>query len=165
MAKGIFQSSYKVVDSNFNLIMGERVKVGDKLKSIDTTTRELVDVEVKKIISAQSLPSIYIETYEPRVGFVLAKGFSFHEDGFNQLVSHDSTLSSSNYNVITQQWFQGIPVLAHCITENNARGIRPLDNYSDPNQEAIFISWELVSGENIFITPDDQRLEPFSINI
>ena len=165
MDRGLFQGRYKVVDSNYNLIVAEKVVVGDKLKSIDTTTYELVDVEVKRIISSQSLSSVYVETFEPKVGFVLAKGFSFHEDGFGQLVSHDPIMSSSRFDTVVMGWDPSVPSLVHIITENNIRGISRLDTYSDPDKEADFINFELVSGDNIFITPDDQKLEPFSIHI
>lgn len=166
MARAVVQPNYKVVTSdNFTLVTAETIRAGDSLKSWDIENRVFTDVEVASIgPSNPSYPSIYIELFDEDTGFLVPEGACHFEDGHNQWVSHDPVKTNELYGVTPMLWHPSVQAIAQSISEDNDPTLILFDTWSE-SDPTNFMTIELVSGNNIFFTPNDQVMPPVSFYI
>ena len=166
MARAVVQPNYKVVTSdNFSLVTAENIKAGDSLKSWDIENRVFTDVEVAKVnINVDRLSAIYIEVFDVDTGFLVPEGACHFEDGHNQWVSHDPNKANELYGVTPMLWHPSVQAIAQSISEDNDPALIIFDTWSESDLTS-FMTIELVSGNNIFFTPNDQVMPPVSFYI
>ena len=166
--KGLFQNNYHILMADSTVKIFTDLKVGDKLKSWDVSKREFIETEIKSILeAAQSMPAKYVTNLDNK-GFLLAKGFSIFEDGYNTYMSKDTSFANTNYGHTSAEWVSGVPCVVPIYNqEDNLPGLDILVDATDETSKAgyDFFNLELKSGENIFITPDPEKFEPFCLKI
>ena len=147
MARAVVQPNYKVVTSdNFSLVTAENIKAGDSLKSWDIENRVFTDV------------------FDVDTGFLVPEGACHFEDGHNQWVSHDPNKTNELYGVTPMLWHPSVQAIAQSISEDNDPALIIFDTWSESDLTS-FMTIELVSGNNIFFTPNDQVMPPVSFYI
>lgn len=163
----LFQNKYYVTEDNWSFKKAEDVKVGDKLKSWDTENRQFIDVTVTELVPAVLKPACIIITYENSCSFVLAKGFSIWEDGQENFVARHPDISSKDYGNTAGPWSPDLPIVTATHSEAFTAELLFLDDcQEDTSQDAYWmINFKISGGDNIFLTPDPQRLRPICLGL
>ena len=163
----LFQNTYFVTDDKWNHIKAEYVKVGDKLKSWDTENKEFTDVTVTELVSPVLKPACVIITHENSCSFVLAKGFSIWEDGQENFVARHPDISSKDYGNTAGPWTPTLPIVTATYSEAFTAELLFLDDCQEDNSQDAYwmINFKISGGDNIFLTPDPQRLGPICLRL